>query len=485
MSRSKYGTTDTSARLMILALVLMMASVLLAGCDKAVNPPSPDITLESDDDPGDKPVDLDNSHTKQETRAIWSWVGRKAMPGRGGEISKLDIDELVAQVDSAHLNVILLHVYHEGTAFFEPSRTRFPNSAERLTNQSAFASKEYPDALSYLLALRDERRADDDPFNDFQVHAWISVHRGGDHGNENPPADETEPYMLNALFPEFKLKLYPYYSKGDERYVKHGVSVIHQPKFRAYIVDLIAGLVEDYEVDGVHLDYIRTGGICFNDDYLDYPGIEYDYPGCQQDYRAWTQETFGHEYNLLGDTVGGREIEYEARGRVTAWLEGVVSLLVKSIHDEVKAANPDVIISVASVRNDTSRTSKGQMTDGQTAWEWLNQGWIDVVFVTAYSADTQAVVDKIQRVRDAVQDEERRSKIFPGLATHNSDDKESRSHLLVEQVNAVIRGQWAEQPLEPPAKGMGLFRGGRLSEQAIQLLAQGPFKEPALPFWGK
>jgi hypothetical protein len=55
-----------------------------------------------------------------ETRAIWSWVGTTAR-------SRVDVDNLLAKVDAAHLNVILFLVYRSGTAYFQPSLTRFPD----------------------------------------------------------------------------------------------------------------------------------------------------------------------------------------------------------------------------------------------------------------------------------------------------------------------------------------------------------------------
>ncbi len=423
--------------------------------------------------------DRHSSELKQETRALWSWAGQRAK-------SKADMDNLVAKLDAARLNVILLMVYRSGAAYFEPSHTRFPNSDERLPNNSAFVADGYPDALSYLLEIRDRRRLDDNPSNDFEVHAWFTVATGGNADNDSwPPLDKTQPYMLNGVFPEFKLKYGSYYLNKDRRFIDGAISVVHQPKFRAYITDLIAGLLEDYHVDGIHLDYMRAGAICFNDEPLDYPGTESDYPGCQADYKAWTRKTYGQEHTLWDDTDGAKAIRDEAKERVGAWQAQAVEMLVKRIHDEVKSVNPEVVISVASVANDVSRTSMRQLINGQSAWEWLDRGWIDAEFVTAYTGDTQEVVDKIQAVRAAIQDESRRSLVFPGLSTYTPDDPEEFwSYLLAEQVEATMRTRWTGQPLEPPARGVAFFLDIRLSETGIKVLADGPFEAPALPFWG-
>jgi hypothetical protein len=290
--------------------------------------------------------------------------------------------------------------------------------------------------------------------------------------------------MLHYLHPEFKLKYGCYYQRENEACVNHKYSSVHQPRFRAYLTDLIAGLAEDYDIDGVHLDYIRAMEICYNGESLDYPGTGYDYPGCQEDYKAWTQATYGHEYTLWEDTDGNGNIQDGGSGRVAAWQESAINALVKSIHDEVKKARPDIVISAAVGL--TSPEDRKTSVQGQAAWEWLDQGWIDAAFVMAYYADTQAVVDKVQTFRAAVQDVNHRSRVFPGLATFTIDDPNDYwTYLVTEQINAVMHGQWTGQALAPPARGMALFLDRRLSQQAVEALAKGPFKEPALPFWGE
>jgi uncharacterized lipoprotein YddW (UPF0748 family) len=439
--------------------------------------PSPDTAPDSSGDSGDEQIASADEQIRLETRALWT----KAK-------SKRDIDDLVAKIDSAHLNVIILLVYHKGTAYFEPNRTRFPDKQERLPNQSKFAEDSYRDALSYLLAIRDERRLDDDSTNDFEVHAWFTVMQNGDYDKSEarPRPDKTKPYMLHYLFPEFKSKYGEYYLQEDEQYINHKYSVVHQPKFRAYMTDLIAGLVEDYDVDGIHLDYIRAMHICYNNESLDYPGTAYDYPGCQKDYKAWTQATYGQAYTLWEDADGHKKIQDGGSGRVAAWQERAVGMLVKSIHDEVKSVKPDVIISAAVGMTSPDPEKRKASVQGQAAWEWLDQGWIDAAFVISHYADTQAVIDKNQKFVDASQNRTSRLKVFPGLAVYAIDNKEEEwSYLIEEQVKAVMHRQWNGQPLEPPAKGVALFVGEHLSEEAIEILADGPFKEPALPFWGE
>ena len=418
---------------------------------------------------------------QQQTRAVWSGAGRRAT-------ERADVDQLVEQVDRARLNVVLIQIYKDGTAFFEPSRTRFPKAAERLTNQTLFVDEQYSDALAYLIAIRDQRRADDDPTNDFEVHAWFAVHTGGkvEPGARWPQPDASAPYMLNSLFPEFKLKHGDFYRKNDERYVDHAVSVVQQPRFQAYMTDLIAGVLEDYGVDGVHLDYIRTGGICFNDEALDYPGTAYDYPGCQADYAAWTKQTYGRAHSLWDDSDGHRVITDDDSGRVAAWLGQAVDQLVERVHDEVKAVDPNTIISVAAVVTVPGNPSERVTINGQAAWYWLDQGWIDVAFPTLYSTRAGTVVGRVDLFRQAIQTKAAYQRVFPGLATYNIErDRRRRPAVLINQLNVLLQPETDAERSALPVQGVALFRAEYLDEPTIAQLATGPFREPAALYWGE
>ena len=407
----------------------------------------------------------------RETRAVWTWDGRFAE-------SKEDIDHLVELVDLAHLNVILFGVYAQGTTYFEPSHNRFPDPNERLTNQSPFAEQGYPDSLSYLLKIRDERRMDDDPTNDFEVQAWFTIHQGGVNTQGWPPPNRNQPYMLNSLFPEFQQKFGPYYQRNDKDFVRHDVSVMHQPKFRAYMTDLITGLFEDYNVDGVHLDFIRTGGICFNDEILDYPGTAFDYLGCQADYRAWTEANFGRPYTLWQDTDGNREIQDEGSGRVASWLEDAVNQMVEMVHTEVKKLNPNYVITAAIPKGANDRL---ESAEGQAPEIWLEQGWVDAVFILAYYQETQ--IGKLQQYLDLVSVADQ-ARVFAGLAVYDFDTREPWDNVF-EQIDAVMFNDRPDQKLSTPLRGVGLFRGEHLTEENARAIGQGPFAEPAVPFWGE
>jgi hypothetical protein len=115
----------------------------------------------------------------------------------------------------------------------------------------------------------------------------------------------------------------------------------------------------------------------------------------------------------------------------------------------------------------------------------LENGWIDIAFVTAYLDDGQEVADKIKAVRAETQGSDNQARIFPGLLTYEPDDTtQFWSGEIVQQVNAAMFNAGVEQPLIPPVKGVALFVDYRFSHEAAQALGQGPFQEPARPYWG-
>src|SRR5207248_204110 len=125
---------------------------------------------------------------------------------------------------------------------------------------------------------------------------------------------------------------------------------------------------------------------------------------------------------------------------------------------------------------------------GQTAWAWLDQGWIDAFFPTLYLDGTQPIVDRMGRLQAAVPDSAKRDRIFAGLATHNFDNPtgEDWSGQVLERVNALLRGQATSttQALAPAGRGVGLFRSEYFTPATIKALAEGPFRQPAIPYWG-
>jgi hypothetical protein len=98
--------------------------------------------------------------------------------------------------------------------------------------------------------------------------------------------------------------------------------------------------------------------------------------------------------------------------------------------------------------------------------------------------DTQAIVERVELLRAAVQDERRRLAIFPGLATYDFDTREPWPDLLTERACALVCDDVASPLLDETVHGVALFRSEHLSPDAVSALRAKPFLTPAVPYWG-
>ncbi|HDM70199.1 MAG: hypothetical protein DRP30_01415 [Thermotoga sp.] len=164
-----------------------------------------------------------------------------------------------------------------------------------------------------------------------KLHAWFVVSK-----------DKT--YL--ALYPESGMYGIPLEEGMDFRRAKSTIDFAVDSAYRRYVEDLMKQVLLRYDVDGIHLDYIR------------YPTGAWGW-GPYQIGRAWMEgldldfllktaiETWGNK----GD--GKKFIEMYKEFRyydINAWVQmrmDDVRNFVKEIHDAVKSVKPDVILSAA------------------------------------------------------------------------------------------------------------------------------------------
>lgn len=126
------------------------------------------------------------------------------------------------------------------------------------------------------------------------------------------------------------------------------------PATATYLAKICDEIVRNYDVDGIHLDYIRypESAIPFNDD---------------------------RTYRLYGNGKNK-----------AAWRKQNVDRCVQAIHDAVKAVRPWVKLSCSPVGkySDLSRySSRGwnaRDAVSQDAQAWLQKGWMDMLFPMMY-----------------------------------------------------------------------------------------------------
>ena len=225
----------------------------------------------------------------------------------------------------------------------------------------------------------------------------------------------------------------------------------HRPEFRDFIVGLMLDVVRRYGVDGVNLDYIRTGGLCKG-------------PLCKAEYRA----RFGTD---LEDDVKLHARDGGPNPNIVQWQDEAIADIVRRVAEEGRKINPDLVVSV-----DGHVRGPGGPPDanGRNENPWVQAGWVDVVYNMDYGQHlrfrdldaARAALDRPAAIVD-----------LPGNYERTDEGKvvPRAGKLVAEQISYCQR-KW-------PGNGVGLYLYSMLSDEQIEALRAGPFRDDAVPHW--
>ncbi|MBI4882087.1 MAG: family 10 glycosylhydrolase [Planctomycetes bacterium] len=253
--------------------------------------------------------------------------------------NETDIEAVMRNCREAGFNTVLFQVRGNGTSFYDSEIE--PRAEELGGADPGFDPLEEACDQAHALGM--------------DLHAWVNVMpswRGA-----RPPAD---PAQLYNSRPEWHW----YDQHGQRQPLAEGFYVSLNPclpEVRSYLVEVCREIVEEYEVDGLHLDYIR-----FVDE-LSPPGA--DYPR-----DAATLALFAAE--------AGQEPERN-RPAWDAWRAAKVTALVRAIRDMIEETRPEVVLSAA-----VGSTPEGPAArHHRDSAAWARHGLVDALYPMNYTAD--------------------------------------------------------------------------------------------------
>ncbi len=293
-------------------------------------------------------------------------------------------DSIVKMVDAARtggFNTLLVQVRGRGDAYY--TSTIEPRAAE-LAGRPSFDPLAHVIQQAHAAGIR--------------VHAWIAVNLVSSaatlpSSREHvlyrhpewlmvPRALAVELRGVDIRSPEYVGRLARWSRANNQQVEGLYISPLH-PGAAAHIADVARELVSNYELDGVHLDYVR------------FPSADFDYSrtalqlfkqsmdaelSADERRRAATREAvdpFAYP-NLYPERWNGFR-----RSRLTS--------LVMRVRTAVKQARPDAVLSSAVVADAhdafTSRLQDWRM--------WLDQSLIDVLCPMAYTTDARTFESQI------------------------------------------------------------------------------------------
>lgn len=270
---------------------------------------------------------------RHEVRAAWlttlfglDWPQRPTMTTAGMAQQRRDLLRQLDELQAAGINTVLFQARIRAT-------TAYPSALEpwdaAFTGQAGHA----PDYDPLQLVVDECHR------RGMECHAWVVAFPIC----KVTTAKQLGKRALPQQHPELCQRC------GDQWMMDPGV-----PETAKYLARVCREIVEHYEVDGIHLDYIRypEKAIPFKDDR--------------------TYRLYGHGRNKA------------------LWRRENVDRCVRAIHDAVKSVRPWVKLSCSPVGKyaDLSRYSSfgwnARDAVSQNAQEWLQKGWMDMLFPMMY-----------------------------------------------------------------------------------------------------
>ena len=181
--------------------------------------------------------------------------------------------------------------------------------------------------------------------NSLKIHAWINPYRITKVSSDFEELSENHPAVKN---PSWVVK----YSDGNYYY---DPSV---PQVRELVNSVVTEILQNYDVDGIHLD-----------DYF-YPGSDFDDAA---NYEKYNQGQFSN---------------------IADWRRDNVNTLIRQLYSTVHSVKPGVVfgVSPSGIWENSKNDSRGSDTSGRASYsqlyadslKWVKSGWLDYVIPQIY-----------------------------------------------------------------------------------------------------
>ncbi|MFC1887899.1 glycoside hydrolase family 10 protein [Candidatus Cloacimonadota bacterium] len=306
------------------------------------------------------------------SKAIWVTSWDLTTPER--------IDEIIADCKKHDIDQILAEVRYRGDALYFPNR-----------KDSTFLNKE---PRSYLLT----QSADFDPLEylikkgkktGIEIHAWVTVFVVTTTKVELLPENHIyfeHPEWFTSSYRREVMKANSY----EGAYLDPGVPAVH-----LYLLNVFLDIVKNYDLAGIHFDYIR-------------------YP----------DNIFG--YNKIARSYYQYEFKYRDSDNWQLWKAAQVSDFLKKVSISIRNIKPDIALSAAVFPYLETALTKYS----QNWYEWLKKGYLDRVYLMAYTTSSENLENLLGKISNFGLN----NKIVVGLRAWDSSKK-----YRTEEINKKIK----------------------------------------------
>ena len=299
------------------------------------------------------------------------WVVRNSLT------NKSDIDKMIEFATLNRFNNILVQVRGRGDAYYK---------SELVQKSNLINDKEF-DPLAYVIPKAKEKG--------IRVHAWVNTYLLW--SSRIMPIQENHILRTNPEWIDQKtnkkiniLNEMKKFNGGKNGIEGFYLSPNH-PKVNSYLLNVFGDLIQNYDIDGLHLDYVR-----FHDsDYGQNP---------------IALSSFNKQLGIL-NTPSANSLEssqwndYRRKG---------VTDLVRETKNLIQSIKPEIILT-AAVKPNLYQARERFFQE----WDvWLAAGYLDKAIVMNYTKDLKEFAANIDIMYDNLPSKYRK-RIVMGIATYN------------------------------------------------------------------
>tara|TARA_B100001250_G_scaffold9980_1_gene8702 strand:- start:1953 stop:2978 length:1026 start_codon:yes stop_codon:yes gene_type:complete len=301
-------------------------------------------------------------------------------------VSKKSIDEMIQFAVLNRFNNIVIQVRGRGDAFY---------NSKFVPKSSLIKDLDF-DPLAYVLPAAKEKG--------LKVHVWLNAYLLWSSSvkpiqNEHLANTKIEWIDHNQLQNKSLKELLI-----DNKNRKNGFEGIYlspgHPNVNKYLLKVFKELVDEYDIDGIHLDYIRLHDQGYGKN-----------PYAIANFR---------KYNNSNNQIDALSLDQYSSQEWNDFLRKSITELVSDTKDMIMLSNSRIELSAAvkpSLYEARERFSQ--------EWDvWLVAGYLDKAFVMNYAADLKIFAANIDIMYDNLP-KKYRDRVVVGIATYNQSAEEA------------------------------------------------------------
>ena len=330
-----------------------------------------------------KDIDKNNSINYQ-----CLWVVRDALK------SEKSINELINFASEKKINDLFVQVRGRGDALY---------NSQIIPRSQLLPDNDFDPLLYLLKNIKDKG---------IKVHAWVNVYLLW--SSKTLPRDEKHLIYNNNEWidttEEWPVDIDSELNKVSKNNGSEGIFLSpNHPEVNNYLLYVFKELLDKYEIDGLHLDYIRYQDIDFGRNPYAIAQFKKD---VGRDPTPWFLEV--ERSNKASPRLIGNMKQWSNAKRKS------ITNLVKETKSLINDSYPEVLLS-AAVKPNLYIARERFLQE----WDvWLAAGYLDKAFLMNYATDLRAFAANIDIMYDNLPKKYRR-KIVMGISTYNQNSDEA------------------------------------------------------------